>query len=157
MVSWWMGCILFAFHYWFPVSGSKPSVSPLSIGSDCKAKLHHCETAFQSELQRIKFGQAQAHHDQIYSDVCRQKGLYDRYMSCVQQTLTIGQCSHLTGTRLTSNRELKRELCEGRTIKLASYRYTWKVNLIHDVCFRTSSVLDGGKFWLHAAPDMLIQ
>lgn len=61
-------------------------------------------------------------------------GSYMKFVDCIRN-LNENECKQ----------PLHRELCNKRGLKMSSYRYTWKSNIAHDICYRTTPLMDQGK------------
>ncbi|KAH7637459.1 hypothetical protein DERF_005078 [Dermatophagoides farinae] len=100
-----------------------------SSSVNCKAKLDQCQTDFFNQLKQYKFSD----HEMSYYQLCSSDGSYMRFVDCIRQIN-----EHEAGCK----QPLHRELCNKRGIKIFSYRYTWKSNLAHDICYRTFPLID---------------
>ncbi|KAF7494410.1 hypothetical protein SSS_04158 [Sarcoptes scabiei] len=99
--------------------------------NQCKTQLDQCQTNFFDELKQYKFNDFET----SYYQLCSSDGSYMRFVDCVRQIIENEPCI---------GQQLHRELCNKRGLKLSSYRYTWKANIVHDICYRTSELLDQG-------------
>ncbi|KAH9402023.1 hypothetical protein TYRP_016596 [Tyrophagus putrescentiae] len=99
---------------------------------NCAEKLERCDNTLVAEMKAIKWSTADTEYRQIYYDVCSNEGIYNRFVSCVRPLL--GQCDN--------DKSFLRAACQSRSLKLNTYRYTWKTNLLNDVCYRTLPIFD---------------
>ncbi|XP_075679008.1 uncharacterized protein LOC113796992 isoform X1 [Dermatophagoides pteronyssinus] len=119
--------VLLAIIIVFDVAQAQSSLSLM-----CKSRLDQCQTEFFNELKQYKL----VEHELSYYQLCSSDGSYMRFVDCVREISEHDvECKQ---------QPLHRELCNKRGLKLSSYRYTWKSNLVHDICYRTSasSIID---------------